>query len=310
VGGVALLLVAALGLWSIWLAAAAVILLMVANGMLIANCTYQDTEYEGLASSAQTNGVQESAQVDMRTCLQGYAMIPVTLTAVVSLAMYKAESDLPLAGGDKSNLAKVQPGAVALLRFIGCEYVLSRNHDGAASALRFHSRFLTGMLVTVALYLAMLGVQAVCMSKAPPDESESSRTRMIRHIARCLFGVTVTLLVFAAVGFWPLILGSAAFALSLSGLCVLFASAAGRLCGDAASSRTLLQAHAFTPVTLACAFCFGCLMFEWVALSWGDEDARDVSLHFSGLEQALFAGTWLAATLAVRDAWNTLQTMS
>jgi len=291
-----------------------VILLMVANGMLIANCTYTDNvataQYEGVPANAQTDCVQESTQFDSKTCLQGYAMIPVTLTAVVSLAMYKAEVDLDALAGDKRNFTKVQPGAVALLRFIGCEYVLSRSHTGATSALRFHSRFLIGMICAGGLYLGVLGLHALFTSKAPPDDSESQRSRWIRHIARCLFGVTVTLLLFAAIGFWPLILGALAFSLSMFSTCLLFASAAGRFPGDAVSPRTLLQAHAFTPVTLACTFCFGCLVFEHVALNVGDEHARDVSLHFSGLEQALFAGAWLAITLAVRDAWNTLQAMS
>jgi len=313
--GVSLLLVAALGLWSMWLAAVAVILLMLANGMLIAHSykgSQATAEYERahngseLASSFPTDDAPGDNQFDMRTCLQGYAMIPVTLTAVVSLAMYKADADLDALAGDETNFTKVQPGAVALLSFIGCKHVLSHGHTGATSVIHFHSRFLSGTICACALYLGMVGVHALCTSKAPANHSKNTR---VQFMARVLFGVTVTLLVFAAVGFLPLILGTIAFVMSTFGSCILFANAHGH-CGFTAAPTNLLQAHAFTLVTFACAFCFGCLMFEQVALNLGDEHARDVSLHFSGLEQALFAGGWLAITVGIRDVLNNLPSMT
>merc|ERR1712192_5376 len=300
--GVGLMLTAAFGICSIWLVGIALILLMIANGTLIANATYTETEempqWERTQPLAGENA-QGPNKFDMKTCVQGFAMLPVTVTAVVSLATYKADADLD-AMGDEFNLTKVKPDSVALLDFLHYRHVLSHPSTGMDSAVHFHHQFLVGVIWTSVLYLIVLGLHAIFTSTAPVDDD--SKARSMRHYARILFGVMVTLLVFAAVGFWPLILGSVAFFLNFVACCLLFASAAG-LCGNAATPRTLLQVHVSMPVAIACTYCFGTLLYDHLALTVGNKNARDISLHYAGFGQALFAAVWLAGSFAIRDGF-------
>lgn len=306
---VVLMLAGAFGAWSIWLVGIAVTVLMFSNGVLIANVTYTEREEipQWLRSQPLTDHVQQSKKCDLKTCIQGFAMLPVTMAAVVSLATYKANEDLDAMGGGEFNFTTMKPDSVALLDFLHLRHVLSHPSTGMESAVSFHHQFLLGLMCTSVLYLSVLSLHAIFMSTAPVDDSWPRLTRQSAHV---LFGVMVTLLVFAAVGFWPLILGSVAFGLNVVACCLLLGSA---LFGAAVTPRMLLQVHAFMPVALACTYCFGMLVYGHQALTIGDKNAHDISLHYAGFIQALCASAWLAGSFAIWDgfnAWNTKQVYS
>jgi len=320
--GIALLLAASLGCYTRWLpvylSAAAALLTMLANGLLIAHSTKAAGDYDSLplnasggnrssnrggmfgrgSGNAGSNKDENKADLDVKTCVQGYALLPITVTSIVSLAMYKAVADVS-SGGDSAD--KHQVFAVALLEFLDCGGVLQNStstHDDEQLTLSFHKKFLSGVMWAVISYLTIYGCRALATARFPSEEEDSADKRTSRLVARAAFGITIVLLVFAAIGFAPLILTCVA-----CGICV---AANLTMLMQESTPRMLMHTHCFMVVTLSTIFCLATLLFELKAMGH-TVDRAQVYLHLTGFQQAFFAACWFAGTLALRDIFKAME---
>jgi len=305
--GIVLLLAACLGFyqtwWPVFLTAAAALITMLANGLLIANATKSTGDYDSLVGPARgtTNSNGNPQELDFKTCCQGYALVPITVTCIISLAMYKAAADLDDSGQDASS--KNQVFAVALLEFLDCGSIVKEDKSTESVdklTLAFHSKFLHGVMWAVMSYLVIYGLRAVATAKFPSEDGDAEEKRASRTVARAAFGLVIILLVFAAIGFAPVILTAIAFGTCMVASVVMFV--------QDSTPRMLMQTHAFMTVTLSCIYCLGTLLFEMKAMEPNMDRAR-VYLHLTGFQQSFFAACWFAATLAVRDAFNAANAM-
>lgn len=303
--GIMLLLLAAFEIESILLSGCAVLITMVANGALISFSTLDAPSTENYQ---QVPGASRPQALEWKTCVQGYAMLPITITSIVSLAMYKAAEDAESIGPGKANHTRSN----FFLEYLGHGDLVKEvdsAHNTEKIAATFQTKFIQGVIFAGVAYMVILGCRACFMANhfQDPISSESDRERWLRSAARSAFGASIVLLVFAVVGFAPLALSSAAAGMALIANAALFVSNLERI-SPTSSPRTRLQAHAFTIVTLACLFCFTCVFWEQKALD-GTSHLFSLDIHFIGFQQVFFAGSWFIGTLALREAFSAAEGM-
>lgn len=309
--GITLLFGACLCFYSRWMpvvfAALAALVSMSSNAVLIANSTQSVAPASVPAGSSQpgyteVNGWEEA--FDSKNCIQGYAMLPITAMSVVSVAMYKAAADVAdIRDADDGHPHVFFAGAI--LKFVGCEQLVNRTYKNTPevqedTVVAFHTKFLHGVICAVCCYLVIYGCRAGLTARFPSEKDDAEEGRTSRQAARAGFGAAVIVLVFAAVGFFPLVLASISSAISV------LASVGMFLQGSSASARMLIQSHAFMPVTLSCVYCLGTLLLEEKAMA-PDADEAILFLHLVGFQQAFFCACWLAGSMAVREMFNAAQ---
>jgi len=258
-------------------------------------------------------------------------MVPISAIAIVCLALYKADADAVSESGEASDVSSgrgqaTKMAAVAFLRYVGCGALVqgSDNSTVQETVVLLHQKYIGAALVASFSYVAILGLRILCYD----FEVDSGRMRDMRSNARMAFGLAVGLLIFAVVGFQPLIFTSIASAVSLGASIVMINSAVdapdraveeeealrGQGHGPlihfmkSMALRTQLQAHALSVVTLCCLYCLGCMLVERMALSGDRKSAvkqEEVRLQFVGFQLAFAAAAWFSITLAVRASWKT-----
>mmetsp|Transcript_11094 Transcript_11094/g.22485 ORF Transcript_11094/g.22485 Transcript_11094/m.22485 type:complete len:300 (-) Transcript_11094:28-927(-) len=288
----------------------AVVVTLAANLVMISHAAQGSADRSGdyieVPDSAPTR------RLNMKSCLQGCAMVPITLISIICLALYKADVDAAhIRKGDR--LVATKLGATLFLSFVGCEGLLrERSHlrqsEVEATIYLLHCKFIGGTLFASFTYLVSLGIRAVLTEIGPG--SERRMARVVRSIARAVFALAVGLLIFAVVGFSPVLLSGLACGVSLLGSCAMLLSMGGHeqpaasaqgfeICNS--NTRAQVQAHAFSVITLSCFYCFGCVVLEEVASRPG-QDEEEVKLHFVGFQLAFAAAAWFLLTLALRAA--------
>merc|ERR1711941_226113 len=100
-----------------------------------------------------------------------------------------------------------------------CRAVLQNStliEDDEEMTIMFHKEFLEGVLLVVVAYMVTYGIRMFVATKCPDEAGDNIEKQTSRLVARLAFGPTIILLVFAAIGFAPLILTAIACAISIT----------------------------------------------------------------------------------------------
>eukprot|EP00811_Abedinium_folium_P037320 NODE_9946_length_1388_cov_11.087232.p1 GENE.NODE_9946_length_1388_cov_11.087232~~NODE_9946_length_1388_cov_11.087232.p1 ORF type:complete len:300 (+),score=106.70 NODE_9946_length_1388_cov_11.087232:67-900(+) len=261
------------------------------------------------------------ARCDVAMCAQSYACVPVTVISVVCLALYKAEADAQsVVAGDAQRTAS-QKMAVEFLKAIGCRGLLEEaemdDDTSEHTIFLLHEKFIGVAMFAVIMVLVVLAMRAIPPASTVPPVSP--HFRYTRSGARLGFAAACSVLIFAAVGFQPVILcGIAVLLSSISSIVVVAYERPLPVTEDAPEESALppvlhggaernfrlpLEAHTFSLVTISCIYCLGCITLEKFAASPGVQESK-VILQIIGLELAITAAVWFAITLAFRAWWN------
>lgn len=236
--------------------------------------------------------------LDARVCGQAYAMLPISVVAVISLALYKAENDANAQPGGLAHLSDQIIPSVAFLQFMDCGNVFQSTNTTDIKehlAVHLHTEFMESVMYATAAWLVIFAIRAI-FADVLPDGEGASCVQHCFNAMRLAHSLSVVLLIFAMVGFVPLLLSGIACGISvtasLATLAVLdcsIGSAEGAT--DLAAKFARRHAFGFFNVSLPSLYCFGCLLLESMVMETRENEAA-IHLHYIGLQWAIFAVVW------------------